>query len=71
MFGMRLHRYFLLEREFQLVTRRMADCKVAAHLSQLSEHRNGVIVEAREILRTLDVTEPTWCCAKYPLSRHV
>ena len=62
--AMPLQRYFLLEREFRLVSRRMDDCGDAALLSELSKHREGVIVEARGILSKFDMVHPAWCIAK-------
>jgi hypothetical protein len=62
--GKSLRRYFPIEREFHLVTGRMADCADAVRLSQLSDHREGIIVEARAILRKLNILAPPWCLAK-------
>jgi hypothetical protein len=62
--GKSLRRYFHIEREFHLVTERLADCADAADLSELSDHRDAIILEARGILHELDIWEPTWCFAK-------
>jgi hypothetical protein len=62
--GKSLRRYFHIEREFHVVTGMMAACADAVQRSQLSGHRDAIIIEARQILRTLDILKPSWCLAK-------
>jgi hypothetical protein len=60
---MHLEKYFLLEREFQTVTRQIAIAD-ASVVAQLIEHRHKLAENALAILQRFDLPAPEWCCTR-------
>jgi hypothetical protein len=50
-----------LERELRTVDRHLAHPFDLADQFQLEERRAAIIKEARDVLRSINATEPEWC----------
>jgi hypothetical protein len=53
-------RLALLEREYRVISKQVANSANAADVVQLEEHREAIVAEAREIVRKLNLPEPNW-----------
>lgn len=49
-----------LEQEFRVVCKQIASSANPADVAQLEKHREGILTEAREIVRKLNLPEPNW-----------
>jgi hypothetical protein len=49
-----------LERQYRVVAKQIANSANAADIAQLEKHRDEIVVEAREIIRKLNLPEPNW-----------
>jgi hypothetical protein len=50
-----------LEREFKIVNHHLAHPFDLADHAYLKERRAAIIQEARDIIRSINATEPDWC----------
>jgi hypothetical protein len=51
-------RFYKLEREYREISKQVSSSVNATDIVQLRKHRNEIVAEAREIVRTLNVPEP-------------
>lgn len=49
-----------LERQYRVIAKQIANSVNAADIAQLKKHRDEILVEAREIVRKLNLPEPNW-----------
>ena len=49
-----------LEREYRVVSKQITNSANPANVAQLEKHREGIVAEAREIVRKLKLPEPNW-----------
>jgi hypothetical protein len=49
-----------LEQEFRVVSKQIASSTNPADVAQLEKHREAILIEAREIVRKLNLPEPNW-----------
>ena len=53
-------RLAMLEREYRVVSKQIANSANPADVAQLEKHREAIISEAREVVRKLKLAEPNW-----------
>jgi hypothetical protein len=53
-------RLALLERQFRVVSKQIANSANVSDVTQLEKHREAIVAEAREIIRKLNLPEPNW-----------
>jgi hypothetical protein len=53
-------RLALLEREYRVVSKQIANSANVSDVTQLEKHREAIVAEAREIIRKLNLPEPNW-----------
>jgi hypothetical protein len=58
---MNIERVSELEREFKTVNHHIAHPFDLADHAQLKERRAAIVREARDIVRSMNATEPDWC----------
>jgi hypothetical protein len=49
-----------LEQELRVISKQIASSANPADVAQLEKHREAILIEAREIVRKLNLPEPNW-----------
>jgi len=57
---MSIKRLSELDREYRIISRQIDAFENAADLAGLKKLRNAIVIEAREIIRKLNLPAPTW-----------
>jgi hypothetical protein len=49
-----------LEQEYRVISKQIANSANPTDVAQLEKHREAIVLEAREIVRKLNLPEPNW-----------
>jgi hypothetical protein len=63
-----IKRFYKLEQEYRVLIRQIAKTMNVADLVQLKTHRNNIVVEARDLVRRLNIPDSNWCGTRQELS---
>ena len=62
-----LERFYKLEHEFRVLCKQIRSSARSIDRDNLKKHRDDIIVEARDIVRRIDVPDPNWCGSRWEL----
>jgi hypothetical protein len=62
-----LEKFYKLEHEFRVLSKQIRASARSIDRDNLRKHRNAIIVEARDIVRRINVPNPNWCASRWEL----
>ena len=62
-----MERFYKLEHEFRVLSKQIRASGRSADRDNLRKHRDAIIVEARDIVRRINVPDPNWCASRWEL----